>query len=212
MFIKTYTVGPLAEHPYLIIDEKEKEAAVIDPGGGSEQIIDDLAKYDANLKYIINTHGHPDHIAENAILSDMTNAQILIHKNDAPALNFDFTNFSKKYNLAILAGKTNKILSGGEVLNIGKIKLDILQTPGHTPGSICVYIQNEHVIFTGDTLFYHTIGRTDLPLSDSQKMKTSLEKLFSLPDKTEVLPGHGKQTVIREEKEFAGNYYEQLLR
>lgn len=212
MLIKTYTVGPLAEHPYLIIDEKEKEAAVIDPGGGSEQIIDDLAKFDSNLKYIINTHGHPDHISQNAILSDMTNAQILIHEKDASALNFDFTNFSKKYNLPILAGKANKTLFGGEVLNIGKMKLNILHTPGHTPGSICVYIQSEHAIFTGDTLFYHTIGRTDLPFSDSQKMKTSLEKLFSLLDKTEVLPGHGKGTTIGEEKEFAGFYYEQLLR
>lgn len=204
MIVKTFTAGPLKEHPYLAIDEDSKEAIIIDPGGASEEIIDEAGKLGAKVKYIINTHFHPDHIAENAILSDMTGAPITIHQKDAPMLGGKFENFARKYQMTILGGMPGKILKGGERMKIGRTEFEIIHVPGHTPGAICIFFPKEAVIFTGDTLFANAIGRTDLSESLPQDMITSLQKLLDLPDNVTVYPGHGRQTSIGDERGFVG--------
>jgi glyoxylase-like metal-dependent hydrolase (beta-lactamase superfamily II) len=202
VIIKIYTAGPIGVHPYLVIDDKSKKAMVLDPGGAVEEIIDDLGKEKADLAYIIDTHGHPDHISHNAILSDMTGGKILIHKNDLPAFGFDWSGYEKKYNWKILPGKVDKTLEAGEKVKLGNLIFEIIHTPGHSPGCICLFSKKEKILFSGDTLFYHSIGRTDLPFSQDREMVRSLETLFKLPKDTKVYPGHGPETTIGEEIEF----------
>lgn len=199
MILKTYTVGPIKTQMYLVIDQNSKEAMVIDPGGGAEKIIDDLAREKARLLYILNTHAHPDHISHNAILKDMTGAKILIGENDARGLSFDYSAFEKKYNWQILPGKVDQLLKDGNQIKLGKLVFKVIQTSGHSPGGICLYNEEEKFLFSGDTLFYQAIGRTDLPFSDPEKMDESLEKLFKLPPETKVYPGHGQVTTIGQE-------------
>jgi len=202
VIIKTYTTGPIGVHPYLVIDEKSKKAMVLDPGGAVEEVIDDLGKEKADLVYIVDTHGHPDHISHNAILSDMTGAKILIHKDDLPAFGFDWSGYEKKYDWKILPGKVDKTLEAGEKINLGNLIFEVIHTPGHSPGGICLYCLKDKILFSGDTLFYHSIGRTDLPYSKEDEMVRSLEILFKLPKDTKVYPGHGPETTIGEEIEF----------
>lgn len=208
MKVFTFTGGPINQHPYLVIDEKTKEGLVIDPGCCSDEIIDELAKSSASLRFIINTHLHPDHIAQNSLIADMTGAKILIHKSDAWGLSFDWSAFSKKYDWPVLESKPDKLLRGGEIIKLGSYDFKIIHTPGHTQGSICVFCPKLKAVFTGDTLFYHTIGRTDLPTSQPEKMQNSLAKLFGLPFDTVIYPGHGRPSTIGEEVKF--NKYKSL--
>lgn len=202
MIVKTFTVGPLKEHPYLVIDEDSRESIIIDPGGGSDEIMDEVAKESARVKYIINTHFHPDHIAENAILSDMTGAPVALHEKDAPMIGGRFENFARKYDMTILGGMAGKTFKGGEELSIGSTKFLIIHVPGHTPGSIAIYFSRESAIFTGDTLFKNAIGLIDLPESLPEVMISSLERLGELHNSVVVYPGHGKPTTIGEEREY----------
>jgi len=202
VIIKTYVAGPIEVNIYFVIDEKSKKAMVLDPGGAVEDIIEDLGKEKADLQLIINTHAHPDHISHNAILADMTGAKILVHQNDTPAFGFDWSGYENKYDWKILPGKADRALEDGEKIKLGGLSFEVIHTPGHSPGGICLYCQKEKVLFSGDTLFYHAIGRTDLPFSQGDQMNDSLEKLFKLPLETIVYPGHGPQTTIGEEKDF----------
>lgn len=203
MEIITFTSGPIREHPYLIIETKSKEALLVDPGGASDEVIDQLTKRNATLKFIINTHFHPDHIAENALIKDMTGAQILIHKDDAVGLQSDWSNFSKKYNWPVLGSKADKLLKDNQLIKLGNLNFMVIHTPGHTRGSICLYCPRQDALFTGDTLFYHAIGRTDLAHSKPEKMKAALAKLLALPKATIIYPGHGPSSTIGEERLFA---------
>ena len=202
VIIKTYTAGPIGVHPYLVIDEKSKKAMVLDPGGAVDEIIDNLEKEKVNLVYIIDTHGHPDHISHNAILADMTGAEILIHSKDSPSFNFDWSGYERKYNWRILPGKVDKTLEAGEKIKLGDLVFEVIHTPGHSPGGVCLHCPKEKILFSGDTLFYHSIGRTDLPFSQEDEMVKSLGILFKLPKDTKVYPGHGPETSIGEEIEF----------
>ena len=202
MKVFTFTCGPLSEHPYLVIEPESGEALLVDPGGCAEQIIDVISKEKARLKFIVNTHFHPDHIAQNGLITDMTKAAILIHSEDAAGLQYDWSAFATQYNWPVLKSKADKTLNDGEIIKLGKVNFEVIHTPGHTPGSICLYCQKYKALFTGDTLFYHAIGRTDLPRSEAEQMKKSLAKLFKLPKDTIIYPGHGKTSTIAEEANF----------
>jgi glyoxylase-like metal-dependent hydrolase (beta-lactamase superfamily II) len=206
LIIKELAVGPLMENCYILGCEETKEAAVIDPGAEADRILLSLAESTLTAKYIINTHGHFDHVGANRKLHDATGADILIHPLDAPMLN------------QIAAGASAWGLSGddspapartleeNDTVIFGSITLQVIHTPGHTPGGISLYTAGH--VFVGDALFAGSIGRTDLPGGDYQTLIASIRtKLFALPDDVKVYSGHGPVTTIGWEKRsnpFAG--------
>lgn len=194
MLIETFTVGRLSTNCYVVNSEQTKEAIIIDPGldfsSEAKQIFDYINKEQLKIKLIANTHGHSDHISGNAIFQKQYNVPIYIHKYDAAAIE-RFEN-----------GKSppNVLLENGSSIEFGNESLKVMQTPGHTPGSICLV--GERLVFTGDTLFAGGIGRTDFPGGSVGEMKRSLQKLKGLPDNLLVYPGHGPASVMAEEKKF----------
>jgi len=195
MLIERFVVGPMAVNAYVVADEATRSACVIDPGGGSRQIKDFLRKRSLVLTCIVNTHGHGDHIAENARF----NAPIYIHRLDAPFLIDAEKNLSKFFMFAITSPPASRMLEDAQTLEIGDLSCKVLHIPGHTPGGISLVCGG--AVFAGDTLFAGGIGRTDFPYGDEAQLISSIrEKLLSLPDETVVYPGHGDITTIGKEK------------
>ena len=201
MFLKRLVIGALETNCYLIACVKTKKAAVIDPGGeeGTDLILNLLQKNNFNLKYIINTHGHIDHIAGNNSLKAKTEALLLIHRLDADMLVDANKNFSSLMGKEICSPPADKFLEEGDEITLGILKLTVIHTPGHTPGGISLVLNN--IVFTGDTLFAESIGRTDLPGGSYQDLQKSIkEKLLVLSDDTIIYPGHGPDSTIGEER------------
>jgi len=201
MFLKKLVVGALETNCYLIGCEKTKKAAVIDPGGEEEVdlILNLLQENNFDLKYIINTHGHIDHIAGNRKLKSKTTASLLIHKLDADMLVDTNKNFSIFMGKEICSPPADIFLEEGDEIILGSLKLTVFHTPGHTPGGISLILDN--VIFTGDTLFAGGIGRTDLPGGSYQDLQRSIkEKLLILGNGKIIYPGHGPDSTIGEER------------
>jgi glyoxylase-like metal-dependent hydrolase (beta-lactamase superfamily II) len=201
MFLKRFVVGRLDANCYLIACEESKKAVVVDPGseGEADLVLDILKKKDFMLKYIINTHGHSDHIGGNRELKSLTSAKILIHELDAEML------VDAKKNLSFLIGKelisppADQFLKEGDEITFGSLKLKIIHTPGHTPGGICLVLDD--IVFTGDTLFAGGIGRTDLPGGSYDDIQKSIkDKLLKLGDDKIIYPGHGPSSTIGKEK------------
>jgi len=198
MVIKKFVVGPLETNCYIFADEDSKEAALIDPGGSPEAIKDYIKKNGLNLKYIINTHGHGDHIGANSYFSD---TDVLIHKSDADFLGDPGLNLSSTFGFSITAPKASRLLSDGDRIKVGKLELEAIHTPGHTPGGICLRYQD--TLFSGDTLFFEGVGRTDLPEGSWDQIRDSIKnKLMGLPDNCHVYPGHGPETTIGHERKY----------
>ena len=201
MFLKRLVVGLLETNCYLISCEKTKEAAVIDPGGeeAADLILNLLQKNNFNLKYIINTHGHIDHIIGNNLLKVKTEALLLIHRLDADMLIDGNKNISSFMGKEICSPHADKLLEEGDEISLGTLKLKFIHTPGHTPGGISLVVDN--IVFTGDTLFAGGIGRTDLPGGSYQDLQKSIkEKLLVLSDDKIIYPGHGPDSTIGEER------------
>lgn len=198
MLVKGLVVGPLQVNCYLVGCEETKEGIVIDPGGDAPAILPQIHALGLNIAYIVNTHGHIDHVAANRSVKEATGAPIAIHRLDAPWLT------SPQGGLALLLGVTpgppaDILLEEGDEVRFGNIGLKVLHTPGHTSGGISLL--GEGVIFTGDALFNMGIGRTDLPGGDFKTLIESIRsKLFTLPEETVVYPGHGPATTIGREK------------
>ena len=200
MLVRKLVVGDLQTNCYVLGDEKSKEGAVIDPGGDPEKIEKVIEKEKLNIKYIILTHGHADHIAALTELKKKTNALILIHPADSDML------VDPTYNLSIFTGqdlvcpKADKFLDDGDKVEVGGFELEVLHAPGHSPGGISLF--TDKMIFTGDALFCGGIGRTDFPgASHTQLLKSIKDKILSKPDDTVVYSGHGPETTIGEEKQ-----------
>jgi glyoxylase-like metal-dependent hydrolase (beta-lactamase superfamily II) len=202
MLIKSLTVGNMSVCCYILVCEDTREAAVIDPGGDAAMIEQALKKMGARLKLIINTHGHPDHVAENASLKKATGAVIVMHEADAaffgqPQVVQYFSALGLPF-----SPPPDRLVKDGETISFGKESLKVIHTPGHTPGGICLYSKPE--LFSGDTLFVGGVGRSDFPGGDGRQLFNAIrDKLLTLPNDTRVWPGHGyggQSSTIGEEK------------
>lgn len=204
MIIKRLVVGPLQTNCYLVGCPQTKEGIIIDPGGDAEHILAEVRRLGLKIEYIVNTHGHFDHILANRKVVKATGAKLAIHPKDAPMLMAKLSSLAKFFGLEGIIPSTppDLLLEEGDELTVGKLKFRVLHTPGHSPGSICLYNEEEGVIFDGDVLFQMGIGRTDLPWGNYRTlMETIRNKLLTLPDETIVYSGHGPPTTIGMEKE-----------
>lgn len=199
MQIKRSITGPIQTNTYLIWDKGTKDAAIIDPAGKEREIIKFVENNRLKVIYIINTHGHFDHILLNQRLSKYFNADILIHKDDKDLLTNNYLNTAEVCNLSVEPSKPSSLLNNKDIILIGRIKLEVIHTPGHSKGSICLHNKHKGVLFSGDTLFARGIGRTDLPTSSNNAILKSLNRLKRIPQETRVYTGHGPETTIKKE-------------
>lgn len=202
MIIESFPVGPLQCNCTIIGCKETGEAAVVDPGGDVEAILDLCKKHGLTVKYLLHTHAHFDHIMGSRAMREATNAKICLHKEDE----FLYNNLEKQCQL--FGFKADEVLPVDHYLNdeddilVGKIKTSVIHTPGHTPGSTCFRVaESESVLLSGDTLFEGSIGRTDLWGGSFDEIIKSIKgKLMPLDDSTRVVPGHGSDTTIWQEK------------
>jgi len=196
--------GMVDTNCYLLACPETKKTMVIDPGAFNEveanNILGIIAQHDLNPQYILNTHGHIDHIAGNEKIKQATGAILLIHSSDAGMIISGTMNGSFMFGHEIVSPPADRKLEDEEVIALGKLSVKVIHTPGHTPGCICLHVGG--VLFSGDTLFAGSVGRTDLPGGDEKAIINSIqEKLMVLPDKTIIRPGHGPRTTIGQERE-----------
>lgn len=201
MIIEDIVVGPIMSNCFIVGCENTKEAVVIDPGDEPNKILMVLAKHKLQVKYIINTHGHVDHVGGNKKLKEATGADILIHGLDAPML-ARIAATGAAWGLHVEdSPPPDRMLEDGDEIKFGDITLKVIHTPGHSPGGISLY--TDGYVFVGDTLFSGSIGRTDFPGGDYDTLISCIRnKLFVLGDNIRVLTGHGPETSIATEKKF----------
>lgn len=197
MIIERVTVGELQTNCYVLGSKKNGEAIIIDPGDDFQKIVNAVKKNDLTVKFVINTHAHQDHIGANSKF----NVPVLVHTDDMQFFNSPELNLSAFLNQPLILSSTYKTLSDGDKVSLGEITLEVIHTPGHTPGGICLKKENDF-IFTGDTLFAAGVGRTDLPLGSEELLKKSIkERLLTLNEEMVIYPGHGPSSTIGREKE-----------
>jgi glyoxylase-like metal-dependent hydrolase (beta-lactamase superfamily II) len=188
MIVRQYEVGSFEIFCYLIGDEKAGEGLFIDPADDAELLLSGAASYGIKIKYIVNTHSHVDHVMGNAEMVHRTHAQIMIHEQDAPNLTQKPSSLLEMFR-ATPSPPADLLLRDGDLIRVGQVELQVLHTPGHSPGGICLSIDG--MVFTGDTLFVGAVGRTDLPGSSWEDLERSIrQKLYALPEDTVVYPGH----------------------
>lgn len=180
---------------YILGCDRTKEAVIIDPGADCDKIKNRLEEMKVSAKYILNTHGHGDHIGVN----EKFGLPVLIHQLDAPFLKNSIKNLSAMFGFNVSSPNANRLLEDRDIVKVGNLSLEIIHTPGHTPGSISIKCDN--IVFTGDTLFCEGVGRTDLPYASEKDLFNSIrEKLLILPDSTRIYPGHGPASTIGHER------------
>lgn len=185
---------------YILHDEKTLETMVVDPGGEVDKIVEMLDILHANLKYIYLTHCHGDHIGGVVELKERKGGKILIHRYDSEGLEDDGISLTTYLGMSAYFESDSR-LDDNDLLHLGDVELRVIHTPGHTRGGSSLYCASEGFVITGDTLFRGAWGRTDLPTGSLEEIMDSItNKLLVLPEKTIVYPGHGKATMIREEK------------
>ncbi len=202
MIHEIFPVGPLACNCSVIGDEQSREAMVIDPGDNIEQVVAILERHGLTVKQIVITHAHIDHIGGAAKLKRLTGAPVLLNANDQPLLKMLDVQATWVGMRPPEQAVIDASLTTGDKVQAGNLVADVLHTPGHTEGSICIYFPAEKKLIAGDTLFAGSIGRTDLPGGSYKKIMQSLHgPVLALPDDTIVVPGHGPLTTIGEERD-----------
>jgi hydroxyacylglutathione hydrolase len=188
VIIRQFEVGNFSIFSYLIGDEHTKEGLFIDPSADHDLLLKESTSHGLTIKYIVNTHNHIDHTMGNREMVRRTGAKIIIHEADAPGL-LDVPLAILDMFQAELSPPADILVTAGAHIQVGEIMLQVIHTPGHTPGGMCLFI--EGMVFTGDTLFVGSVGRTDFPGGSYQELEQSIRtKLYTLPGETVVLPGH----------------------
>lgn len=196
MFLEVFPSGPIETNAYLLACEDTKKAWVIDaPLNSTEEIYAEAALNGFTIEKIILTHSHWDHIADIAELKKRFSVEVLVHKEEAGNVESPGSDGLPAY-FEIEGVKPAALLEGKEVLSLGNLKAEVIHTPGHSPGGICLYFPDEKILISGDTLFRGCMGRVDLPTSEPERMWESLRVLSKLPPHTKVYPGHGGSTTI----------------
>ncbi len=200
IIFETLTVGPLEVNCYVLGSEKEKTAIIIDAGGNPDEILNILKKHHLTLLYMINTHAHFDHVGGISAMQISTGAKFLIHQDEIPLLR-SLNEQTDAFGLPkISMPQVDRPLKDGDKIVLGNETVVVIHTPGHSPGSICLLMEN--IVFTGDTLFAGSIGRTDLYGGSYDNIIRSIKtRLFTLGDHVMVYPGHGPCTTIGHEKQ-----------
>ena len=202
MRIANLPSGALQANTYLAVDEKTNEGFIVDPGGYNKVLTKEVRDNDVNIKYIILTHGHSDHICGvNEHKAEFPDAKIVAYKDEEAMLENPNLNQSPGFGVPY-STKADILVSDGDELKVGDVTLKFIHTPGHTEGGMCIYVKEAKALFSGDTLFRQSIGRTDFPGGSYKEIMDSIrKKLFLLPDDTNVFPGHMGMTSIGFEKE-----------
>ena len=201
LLVHQLSVGPLQVNCFVVACQRTREAMVIDPGDDGPRILQLAESNGYQVKKIVNTHGHFDHIGANQPVKEATGAVLMMHEADLPLLQ-NARNHAQAYGLTVSPSPDpDKFLNEGDVFSVGEQSFSIFHVPGHSPGSICL-LSDGH-LFVGDVLFAGSVGRTDLPGGDFDALVEGVrEKLFRLPADTIVHPGHGPDTTISREKQL----------
>lgn len=204
MYIKTIPMGPITANCYIICDEKTKTGAVIDPGDYNTILLRAITEAGIeNLKYILCTHGHFDHVLGVAKLKEKySEAKILIGAEDGAALSDETLSLGKYFGTPFQPCFADKLLKNGDVIEIGDISFEVISTPGHTPGGVLYYSRKDNVVFTGDTIFKESVGKTTFVGGSSAQLMKSLEKIKKLPEDCVIYSGHGEQTTVEHELKY----------
>ncbi|HNT35978.1 MAG TPA: MBL fold metallo-hydrolase [bacterium] len=190
----------MATNCYFLVCEPDNIGVVIDPGGDAEHILEAVERAGVERAVILNTHGHGDHIEANEEISLSLDAPIYIGAGDAPALTDPAVNLSVFLGTPIVSPAATRLLKDGDILRFGSETLEVMETPGHSPGSVCFYIRRLGWLFCGDLVFLESVGRTDLPGGDFPILLQSIaERVLTLPEETVLYPGHGPQTTVGHE-------------
>ncbi|MBR3133258.1 MAG: MBL fold metallo-hydrolase [Clostridia bacterium] len=188
----------LVTNCYIIADDESKEAMIIDPGSEAEKVIDMINLLGVSVKYIFLTHCHFDHIGAVPEIREKFGGKVLISRADYDGLKNDEISLIRFEDLGFDADSR---VDDGDVIHVGNLEFKVISTPGHTEGCLCLYNEENKLLFSGDTIFYRTRGRTDLPTGSEEKIIDSIKnKVLTLPDDVIIYPGHGAPTAIKDER------------
>ena len=203
LHLNIFPAGTLMANCIIAGDKKTKEGIVIDPGGSPSKIIKYIKHSGLKIIYIVNTHSHFDHVEANEEIKAFTGADILIHEKEAAMLT-NLTPMGRMFGMEVKnSPPADKTLQDKDKIAVGNLIFEVIHTPGHSPGGICLYEKNNSILISGDALFAQGIGRTDLPGGSYKNLIDSIKtKLFKLPKETKVYPGHGPETTIGNEIKY----------
>jgi len=205
--IETFVVPPLENNIYLVYDGGTKEAVLVDASLGAAKVLPRVQDLRLALKFVLNTHGHHDHMADDARIAKETGAKVAIHEADVYRLEKNAHEPRPYLPAPVPPAKADLVLKEGSTVKVGGVAIEVLHTPGHTEGSACFYVPESEVLFTGDTLMAGTFGITGAPGGSPAMMWRSLRRLYQLPPETKVLPGHGPPTRVGDESWIANLRY-----